>query len=135
MGDSDKKPRNIGWSRRLIRLPIRTWRICLPAYQDTISVRGFLKTLSLVGFGLAILLEAAALPYGDAADEFSDEELARSTKQIVASLRVSTAANARTAALEKEAAVLGKEAAVLRKEAEDERHARLEQGPRGVLLC
>ena len=85
-----------------------------PACKSGLGVKGLLKTQSLVWFGLAIILEAAALPYSERIDELADRELSNSGKQIAAALARAGGAN--------------KEAGLARKTAgeSDERSKKLE---------
>jgi hypothetical protein len=57
-----------------------------PAYSGSLGVKGLLKTQSLVWFGLAIVLEVAALSYSERIDELVDADLSYSQRQIVAAL-------------------------------------------------
>lgn len=98
-----------------------------PACQTGIGVKGFLRTQSLVWFGLAIILEAIALPYSRRIDELADLELTASSKQIASALTKAGNAN-------REAGQAIREAAQLRLKATELEEGLLQQGPRDVLL-
>jgi len=107
-------------------------RLRLPAYSGRISVRAIAKTLSLIGFGVAIALEFVAVPYGERVDELTGKEADRSQKQLVAALVVAGNANSEAGTARAQASStalragrLEKAAATLRRQAEDDRLARV----------
>lgn len=78
-----------------------TWR--LPPFHDTVVLKSLFKTLSLVAFAFAILLEIGAYPYSERIDELADREFAGSQKQIGAALAAAGNANKEAARLRTQA--------------------------------
>ena len=116
---------SFSWNERVFGLPY--W----PAYDGSVGLKGTLRTMSLVGFGLAIGLEFLALPYSEQTDTLADTELSDSQKRTMAALIKAGNANREAGTARKEAAQSDeragkaiKEAATLRKRAEDEALAR-----------
>src|ERR1035441_9312530 len=66
---------------RLFVWKTRRWTWRLPAFHGTAVLKSLFKTLSLVSFALAILLEIAAYPYSERIDELADRELLYSRRQ------------------------------------------------------
>ena len=95
--ESKKLVWDVGWRQHELEMKVcgRVWRARWPAYSDAISLKRILKKISLLGFGIAILLEIIALPYSERIDALSNQELTSAQKQIAASLENAAGANER----------------------------------------
>jgi hypothetical protein len=133
----------VAWSsvNRTVKFFGRSLSIKVPAYSDHIDLKSVLKTLSLVGFGLAIGMEFLAQPYSDRIDELSAKEETGSRKQIARALVQAGNANREAGMARTEAAntalragTLEKEAAKLRLEADTLEESRLNTERRFIEL-
>ena len=120
-GESSGPTWVIEWREKTAEFTWKTrhWVWRLPPFHDAVVLKSLFKTLSLVAFALAILLEIAAYPYSERIDELAVRDFVGSQKQTAAALTIAGHAS-------KEAGDARKEAARLGKEAEDERLARVE---------
>jgi hypothetical protein len=82
---------NVVCRERSVRVGLRkrTWIVKRPEFRDSVSLKRIIKWLSLIGFGLAILLEIFALPYSERIDELSKQGAENGQKQITASIQKS----------------------------------------------
>jgi hypothetical protein len=78
----------VRWNERIFRLSLskRSWTAIVPAFSSSLCPYRLLRALSLLWFGIAILLEIAALPYSNRTDELSNQEVLYSQKQTFSSL-------------------------------------------------
>ncbi len=78
----------VGWSERTRTVALfgSIFRLRLPAYRGRLSLREIVKTLSLISFGVAIIMESVALPYGERIDELTTAELSESRTRGVLAL-------------------------------------------------
>jgi hypothetical protein len=88
IGDTGGLTWNVQWAGRstIIHIMRRSFRVGFREYRGRVSLRALLKTVSLIGFGVAITMEFVALPYSERVDQLTQVEAQDARKSIVAAL-------------------------------------------------